>query len=383
MKVAIVVPGGVDRSGTHRVIPCLLWLIERLVRAGDDVHVFALQQEPEPGTWPLLGAVVRNAGARPRRLRTLAALLAEHRRGRFDIVHAFWAGAPGLAAAAFARLTRLPLIVSLPGGDLVGLHDIDYGVQLTRRGRWWTRLTLSAATRVTVRSEWMRSEAAATGVDALCMPIGVALDRWPRRPPRPRDRARPLRLLHVANLNLVKDQETLLRAMRDLADRGTAFQLDVIGLDTLGGAVQRRCTALGLDDRITFHGFMPHADMRSRFEAADLLVMSSRHETGPVTTIEAGMVGVPTVGTAVGLIADWAPGAAVAVPVGDSRALAAAIARLAADEPARLQLAASASDAAGRQDADVTTAAFRRLYAELSGQATVATGSGTASAISR
>ena len=32
MKIALVVPGGVDRSGTRRVIPIILWLIERLVR---------------------------------------------------------------------------------------------------------------------------------------------------------------------------------------------------------------------------------------------------------------------------------------------------------------------------------------------------------------
>lgn len=383
MKIAIVVPGGVDRSGTHRVIPCLLWLIERLVRAGDEVHVFALQQEARPGEWQLFGATVRNAGARPRRLRTLAAMLAEHRRERFDIIHAFWAGAPGVAAAAFARLTRVPLIVSLPGGDLVGLPDIDYGVRLSRRGRWWTRFTLAAAARVTVRSDWMRAEAAAVGVLVACMPIGVALDRWPARAPQPRDPEQPLRLLHVANLNRVKDQETLLRAIQLLRNRGTAFHLDIIGLDTLDSAVQRRCSALNLDEHVTFHGFMPHAQMRPWFEQADLLVMSSRHETGPVTTIEAGMVGVPTVGTAVGLIADWAPDAAIAVPVGDSEALAGAIERLAKDETARLILANGARKAATAQDADVTTAAFRRLYAELCGQATVATDSGSTSATSR
>ena len=38
MKVAILTPGGVDRSGTERVIPCLLWLIERLVRGNGLDH---------------------------------------------------------------------------------------------------------------------------------------------------------------------------------------------------------------------------------------------------------------------------------------------------------------------------------------------------------
>lgn len=44
MKLALVVPGGVDRSGEFRVIPVLLALVERLARA-HDVHVFALRQE--------------------------------------------------------------------------------------------------------------------------------------------------------------------------------------------------------------------------------------------------------------------------------------------------------------------------------------------------
>ena len=51
MKIAIVVPGGVDRSGTDKVIPCQLWLIERLAAGDDEVHVFALYQEPRPGRW--------------------------------------------------------------------------------------------------------------------------------------------------------------------------------------------------------------------------------------------------------------------------------------------------------------------------------------------
>ena len=51
VKIAILTPGGVDRDGRTKVIPVLLSLIERLVRQGDEVHVFALRQEPEPGRW--------------------------------------------------------------------------------------------------------------------------------------------------------------------------------------------------------------------------------------------------------------------------------------------------------------------------------------------
>jgi glycosyltransferase involved in cell wall biosynthesis len=363
MKIALIVPGGVDRSGTHRVIPCLLWLIERLA-AEDEVHVFALRQEPRPGRWPLLGATVHNAGSWPR-LRALVQLFGEHRRGRFDMVHAFWAGGPGVVAATFSHMTGVPSLLTLPGGDLSALRDIGYGARLTRRGRGWTRFALAGATRIVVPSDWMKAQAAALGVQAIRIPYGVALDRWPVRLPRRRVVGRPLRLIHVASLNRVKDQEMLLQAMRLLRDHGLDFHLDVIGEDTLAGAVQRRCAELELGAWVAFHGFMPHADMRPWIEKADLMVITSRHEGVPIAVLEAAIAGVPTTGTAVGQIADWAPDAAIAVPIGDSTALAGAIVRLAFDEDERLRLAHAAQASAVASDADAMTARTRRLYTEL------------------
>ena len=67
MKLALVVPGGVDRSGEFRVIPVLLALIERLART-HEVHVFALQQEVRAGRWELAGATIHNIGSRWTRL---------------------------------------------------------------------------------------------------------------------------------------------------------------------------------------------------------------------------------------------------------------------------------------------------------------------------
>lgn len=364
MKIALVVPGGVDRSGTHRVIPCLLWLIERLVAQGDEVHIFALQQEPRPGRWSLLGAQVYNAGARPKRLRALAALLAEHRRGRFDIVNGLWAGGPGMVAAAFGRLVGIPVAITIPGGDLTAIPDIGYGGRLSWRGRLWTRLALAGATKIIVPSRWIAAQAAALGVEAVPIPFGVALDHWPERPPRRRSDG-TLRLVHVANLNRVKDQETLLDALRRLKDRGMDFHLDLIGLDTLGGSVQRRCADLGLESQVTFHGFMPHRELRPWVENADLMLVTSRHEGMPVAAYEAAVAGVPTVGTEVGTIADWSPDAAVAVPIRDGAAIAAAVERLAGNEDERLRLAEAAQTRAVADNADATAKRTRDLYLAL------------------
>jgi glycosyltransferase involved in cell wall biosynthesis len=81
--------------------------------------------------------------------------------------------------------------------------------------------------------------------------------------------------------------------------------------------------------------------------------------------LEAGVEGVATVGTAVGHIAEWAPQAAVAVPVGDWAALARATAELLGDEDLRLRVARQALQRATREDADYTAEGFQAIYTSL------------------
>ena len=69
------------------------------------------------------------------------------------------------------------------------------------------------------------------------------------------------------------------------------------------------------------------------------MIVSSRHETGPLVLLEAAVAGVPTVGTAVGHLVEWAPAGATSVPVGDWAGLADAIGLLIEHEDLRLRLA--------------------------------------------
>lgn len=364
MKIALVVPGGVDRSGEFRVIPALLALLKRL-STDDELHVFALRQEPTPGEWMLAGAHVHNIGCERIEPRPVMAILREHRVAPFGVVHSIWSGACGVVAVAAARVLRIPSVVHVAGGELIALPDISYGGRQNWKGRVREAMVLRAANVVTAPSAPIIAQIAALGVSAHRVPLGIDLNEWPPRQPVRRDAREAARLIHVASLNRIKDQSTLLRAMAVLVSSGMDVHLDIVGEDALQGEIHALARDLRLTGRVEFHGFLPQRPLRSLVTKAHLMIISSRHEAGPVAMLEAGAVGVPTVGTAVGHIAEWSPSASLAVPVGDWRSLAAAIRRMLEDEELRLQVAHAAAHRVVSENADYTAARFQSIYRRL------------------
>ena len=62
MKIVIIAPGGFDPSGRERVIPALLWLVERLAER-NEVHVCVAPGAGAPRTYVLAGATIHDLGA--------------------------------------------------------------------------------------------------------------------------------------------------------------------------------------------------------------------------------------------------------------------------------------------------------------------------------
>jgi glycosyltransferase involved in cell wall biosynthesis len=371
MRIGLVVTGGVDRSGRERVMPSVLWLIERLARR-HDVHVFVLHNYRDPCDYPLAGATIHDVGRvdGPRGLRQFlvrrrlaAAIEVVAAKEPFDVLHAYF-GMPGVVATAVGRRVSLPVVVTIDSGELVGFDDIQYGLQRRWIDRRAVAHALRAAARVTVTTDYMKRLASdlVAGVRIDVVPLGVEPRAFPtgNRKSDP-----PWRLLRVASLNRVKDYPMLLHALARIVSTLPAVHLDIVGEDTLDGSVEHMARTLGLESHVTFHGFQPTDALAAFYTRADVHVVSSRHEAAGVVVLEAACAGVPTVGTRVGYVADWSPERAVAVPVGDAGALASAVIAVLQDTPRREQIAAAARAWALTHDADWTAEQFERIYADV------------------
>ncbi len=184
---------------------------------------------------------------------------------------------------------------------------------------------------------------------------------------RPADRS-PLHILNVGRLVPVKGQAVLLHAMARLASDGVDAKLTIIGRGPQEAELRRLIDELGLRDRVELAGAVGQDAIYEYFAAADLFAVPSFAEGLPVVIMEALATRLPVVSTTImgipELIRDGETG--LLVPPGSDEALAAALARLAADPAERRRLADAGREAVLAEfDVFASAARLRQLYAEL------------------
>ncbi|MBW4436876.1 MAG: glycosyltransferase [Pleurocapsa minor GSE-CHR-MK-17-07R] len=360
LHIAYVLPG-YSAHEADRAIPAQDDLV-RALSAHVDLHVIALRY---PGTttpyrWhnvpvtPLGAGQVRGIRRFTLWLRALQTLRHLHHDSPFDLIHATWADETGALASWAGRWLGIPSLVSVVGGELVALDDIDYGNARSPLGRWTARQALSA-THLVVMSAYLRRQMPAVPDErVLVLPLGIPIDDGDERP---KSRT-PYRLVHVGSLVPVKAQQTLLEALRLLP---VGYTLDMLGTGPLLQRLQYIAQRLGVDDRVTFHGKVSREQVFAHFDSAALHVYASLHEGMPVALLEAASRGLRSAGTAVGILPDD-PMLGLSVPAGSALALADAIATL---HDAPHDEAALVQHVRSNYSLDASTARLLALYADL------------------
>jgi sugar transferase (PEP-CTERM/EpsH1 system associated) len=156
-------------------------------------------------------------------------------------------------------------------------------------------------------------------------------------------RATPARrLITVGRLDPIKDQATMLRAVKLAAGRLPGIRLDIVGDGPSRAGLEALCAELGLVSSVTFHGY--RAEVAPLLAEADVFVLSSVSEGVSIALLEAMASGLPAVATDVGgnreVIVNGVTGLLTAA--GSAEALADAIVRVASDPPTLARMSAAA-----------------------------------------
>ena len=174
------------------------------------------------------------------------------------------------------------------------------------------------------------------------------------------------RAITVARLDPVKDQQTLLRAARTVADRIPDVRIEIVGDGPERGALERLSRELQLQECLRFLGY--REDVPSLLRRPQIFILSSISEGISLGLLEAMAAGLPVVATDVGgnreVVVDEVTG--LLVPPRSPAALADAVLSLLLD-PGRARALGIAGRARLEREFDLgrTVSRYGSLYSEL------------------
>ncbi len=320
-KMAIWTPGGVGAGIQSQGFPSIVKIVDHL-STQYEIHVY---MHARPNLLSVSGFVLHSSPSWmiPSVLRWLYLVLLFTRsdiKKKHNAILSFWGYPSGTIAVVLGKLFHRPSAVFILGGEAANLPEINYGLlrkSLVKKIVLWT----CAKTDLLLAISHYQ-------LDQLKM---AGLTRYPRVIPWGADknlffaikkkRELPLKIIHVANLNPVKDQRTLLLAFNSIRKKIDA-RLRIVGVDVMNGKIQELVKQLGIEHLVEFTGGLPYHQIPEQFAWADLFILTSRSEGQNNSITEAMMCGLLAVSTSVGIMADLGNDRGIVVDIGDYQTLA-------------------------------------------------------------
>ncbi|MEZ5615218.1 MAG: glycosyltransferase [Rhodocyclaceae bacterium] len=231
-------------------------------------------------------------------LAQLIACLGLMRRMQPVAVHAHWIVPQGIVLAAARALSRTTSITvcTAHGSDVSALRSGFW-----RRLRKWVaaRCDRIVAVSETLKSQLVREGSFAERIAVI--PMGADLRGLFVPDGSPRSRAE---ILFVGRLVPGKGVDVLLNALPAILARQPDAMLTVAGGGPEGENLAGMARRLGVDQRVSFIGPVPHASLADHYRRAALLVLPSREEGFGLVLAEALGCGCPVVASDLPAIRD-------------------------------------------------------------------------------
>jgi len=270
-------------------------IAEQLTKRGHDVRVQTAGMRHLPKEEKLGGVQIFRAPSFRRRedrcsvaemglycLTSFRPALRHCRQWRPDVIHAHFAMPTGLLAWAITRRTRIPYVVTAHLGDVPG----GTPEQTDRLFRWVGPVAArvwrdaAAATAVSSFVQELAERAYSRRVVRILNGVDLSQGKTPSlEVPKKR------RLIFVGRFNPQKCPLFLIDVLGCLAQLD--WRLTMVGDGLLFNAARRQARFYGLEDRITFAGWLTNDEVQSALSDADLLLMPSNFEGLPLAAIEA------------------------------------------------------------------------------------------------
>jgi glycosyltransferase involved in cell wall biosynthesis len=346
---------------------------ETLVAAGHEVDVVGLRRATDPPDGRVAGVAVRRLDVQRHQGAGIATYLREylsflvragwattraHRRRRYDLVQVHSLPDFLVFAAVPLRLRRVAVILDLheampeffrsrfPGAANPLVHRLLVLQE---------RLSIAVANEVVTVNAVMAERLADLGVrrsKVHVVPNSASLARFDpaAHPPRGFAEDGVVRLVYAGALTPTYEVDVALDAIARIgaARPDLAIRLDVYGRGDAEPRLRARANALGVDDRVTFHGRIPIEDVPAAIATGDIGLAPTRHD--PFTDVslstkifEYAAMAKPVVATRLPLVtATFPDGSVETYAAGDPAALADAILAL-VDDPDRRAAAVAAA----------------------------------------
>jgi len=292
---------------------------------------------------------------------------------RPDVLHVQCFGPNGAYATALARLTGLPLVVTLQGETMMDDADIFEVSHVLRAS---LRAGLRTASAVTACSAFTLDDAVArfglargrgvvivNGVELVPTPVAPSGDSGPP--------ARPGAAPYVLALGRVVEKkgfDLLLAGYAAMDPTERRADLVIAGSGPALEDLEARAEESGIAERVHFVGRLSREQVAAAMAGATAFVMPSRLEPFGIVVLEAWRAGVAVVATSRGgapeFVRDGVDG--LLVDPFDTEAVARVLGRVLSDDDLRARLATAGRERVPGFAWPLVAEQYRRVYASLS-----------------